>query len=394
MRSTFVLLCLALVLAMGDAADPECSAQCGSEIGFVSSQGPELIVSYDGTELHVPGYCKLAQCGVLEQNAAQLKSGQQNLAQELSQAKKEIQDLKEEMRSMKAALSKLSSDVSSNANAINCGQGQKMNAVTKVCEACEAGTFKTADSHRETSCTTQTKCGQGQFISADSVKAARTCSACTANTYQSSTSHRNTECTTQITCGLGEAISADSTKAARKCYACPVDTYQAGATHRNSCTVQTTCGPGKLISADSATAARKCSGCPANTYQDATNHRTPTCKVQTTCSVRQKISADTKVAARTCIEQFVRGGHYGACSEYSVTRRNLETLYTCNGSLQWPMKHVTQERYPKWPGARWWFSECYTRCRCVCDSGLKMVALHTSQGQYGSQHTTAFTCMG
>jgi hypothetical protein len=116
--------------------------------------------------------------------------------------------------------------------------------------------------------------------------------------------------------------------------------------------------------------------------------------VQTTCSVRQKISADTKVAARTCIEQFVRGGHYGACSEYSVTRRNLETLYTCNGSLQWPMKHVTQERYPKWPGARWWFSECYTRCRCVCDSGLKMVALHTSQGQYGSQHTTAFTCMG
>ena len=113
---------------------------------------------------------------MLEQNAAQLKSGQQNLAQELSQAEKEIQDLKEEMQSMKAALAKLSSDVSSNANAINCGQGQKMNAVTKVCEACEAGTFKTADSHRETSCTAQTKCGQGQFISSDSVKAARTCS--------------------------------------------------------------------------------------------------------------------------------------------------------------------------------------------------------------------------
>ena len=65
---------LALGVSLAAAADPECSAQCGSEIGFVSSQGPELLIKYDGKQLHVPQHCRSEVCSALTSDSAALKA--------------------------------------------------------------------------------------------------------------------------------------------------------------------------------------------------------------------------------------------------------------------------------------------------------------------------------
>jgi len=65
---------LALGASLAAAADPECSAQCGSEIGFVSSQGPELLIKYDGKQLHVPQHCRSEVCSKLTSDSAALKA--------------------------------------------------------------------------------------------------------------------------------------------------------------------------------------------------------------------------------------------------------------------------------------------------------------------------------
>ena len=381
---TIAVLCAALVATTGYAADPECSAQCGSEIGFVSSQGPELIVSYDGTELHVPGYCKLAQCGALTAELSSLKAANAALEQRL------------------AALEHAHSTTTTTAPPppqVQCGAGQKMIADTKnllfTCVPCDADTYTAAAGHLSTSCTAQTTCAQGTFISADSSTAARKCPVCPTDTYQAGAAHRETSCSAQTTCGKGKGISADSATAARTCSACPANTYQAGTSHRDACTAQTTCGKGKRISADSTTAARTCSACPANTYQDASNHREGTCKPQNVCSARQKISPDSKYARRTCAEQFTRGGHYGACTEWSAPMGRSPRLNYCRGTAVWPMKHANQYNYPKWPRARCHMHECFTKCACTCDKGLSRVALHSSGTMSGLQGwTTHFTCVG
>ena len=33
------------------AAEAQCSARCGSEVGFTSSNGPDIFLSYDGARL-------------------------------------------------------------------------------------------------------------------------------------------------------------------------------------------------------------------------------------------------------------------------------------------------------------------------------------------------------
>ena len=65
---------LALGVSLAAAADPECSAQCGSEIGFVSSQGPELLIKYDGKQLHVPQHCRSEVCSELASDSASLEA--------------------------------------------------------------------------------------------------------------------------------------------------------------------------------------------------------------------------------------------------------------------------------------------------------------------------------
>jgi hypothetical protein len=65
---------LALGVSLAAATDPECSAQCGSEIGFVSSQGPELLIKYDGKQLHVPQHCRSEVCSELTSDSAALKA--------------------------------------------------------------------------------------------------------------------------------------------------------------------------------------------------------------------------------------------------------------------------------------------------------------------------------
>lgn len=69
----FQLATLALGASLA-AADPECSAQCGSEIGFVSSQGPELLIKYDGETLTVPQHCRESDCTANAQAVTELRA--------------------------------------------------------------------------------------------------------------------------------------------------------------------------------------------------------------------------------------------------------------------------------------------------------------------------------
>ena len=73
MRS-FQLATLVLGVSLAAAADPpKCSARCGSEIGFVSLQGPELLISYDGDKLTVPQHCREEDCQAQAKEIADLK---------------------------------------------------------------------------------------------------------------------------------------------------------------------------------------------------------------------------------------------------------------------------------------------------------------------------------
>ena len=93
------------------------------------------------------------------------------------------------------------------------------------------------------SCATQTTCGIGEKISADTDTAARTCSVCDADTYQDGMDHRDTSCIPQPICHQGEGISTDNKKAARTCSLCVAGQFQGVAGHRNTqCTgAQSSC---------------------------------------------------------------------------------------------------------------------------------------------------------
>ena len=88
---TFALASLVLGSTGLAAAAEICGARCGSEVGFTSSNGPELSISYDGAKLLVPQQCREERCGAIE---AQLTG----VNQELSSLRAELG----EMRQMQA----------------------------------------------------------------------------------------------------------------------------------------------------------------------------------------------------------------------------------------------------------------------------------------------------
>jgi hypothetical protein len=90
-----------------------------------------------------------------------------------------------------------------------CGPGTYISVDSKVkarvCELCGDNQFQTIDfiEHRETSCEAQPFCNSGEFISPDSKIHARECSKCLAGTFMSANRHRNVECDPMTPCGVG-----------------------------------------------------------------------------------------------------------------------------------------------------------------------------------------------
>lgn len=190
-------------------------------------------------------------------------------------------------------------DKSCKKNKVKCKAGQKRKSET--CSSCGANSYQTKTSHRDTSCTAQPACGQGQMISRDSKTSRRACSACPSNTYQPLISHRSTACTTQPTCGRGQSYSAPSTRGQRTCPGCGTNTYQDLISHRvGSCVSQPTCAQGQYYSGPSTSGLRTCSGCGANTYQTLVSHRSTVCTTQPTCGQDQYYSAPSRNQQRTC----------------------------------------------------------------------------------------------
>ena len=82
MKYASVLLLLATVAAeVLPIPQNQCTARCGSEVGFIDGRGPDLFISYDGTTLTVPQHCREDTCTTLTKalaaqevtNAAQAK---------------------------------------------------------------------------------------------------------------------------------------------------------------------------------------------------------------------------------------------------------------------------------------------------------------------------------
>jgi hypothetical protein len=72
------------------AAEVQCAARCGSEVGFTSSNGPEVAISYDGATLTVPQQCREERCGAIEAELAELR---QNAAAQAAAFEKRIAEL-------------------------------------------------------------------------------------------------------------------------------------------------------------------------------------------------------------------------------------------------------------------------------------------------------------
>jgi hypothetical protein len=79
MRAACSLVALAAVVAAEVLPIPQdqCTARCGSQVGFIDERGPDLFISYDGTTLDVPQQCRAERCGVIEAELAQLRAAQQ-----------------------------------------------------------------------------------------------------------------------------------------------------------------------------------------------------------------------------------------------------------------------------------------------------------------------------
>jgi len=71
---TFALASLVLGSTGLAAAAEICGARCGSEVGFTSSNGPELSISYDGARLTVPQHCREEDCATNAKEIAGLNA--------------------------------------------------------------------------------------------------------------------------------------------------------------------------------------------------------------------------------------------------------------------------------------------------------------------------------
>jgi hypothetical protein len=60
---------LFLLAVAGTAAARSCKAKCGSQIGLVSGNGPDLFIEYDGTTLNVPQQCRQQTCDQIQDAA-------------------------------------------------------------------------------------------------------------------------------------------------------------------------------------------------------------------------------------------------------------------------------------------------------------------------------------
>ena len=171
---------------------------------------------------------------------------------------------------------------------IDCGPGQYLPALQsktarQQCMACHANTYQTSPVHKKTTCAVQTKCGKGQFISADSTTTARACSPCKTNTFQPASQHRIGTCAVQTKCGKGHFISPGSTTTARVCSPCNTNTFQPASQHQiERCIDQPKCGVGEFASTDSPESEDECRACPAYSYQNSSLHREPQCMPQDT----------------------------------------------------------------------------------------------------------------
>lgn len=96
-----VLLVLVVVGTAGAART--CKARCGSQIGFLSNKGPDLMIEYDGSTLTVPQHCREETCTTLHLALAAQEA--KNVVQEATNAAqaKSIASLSATVQRMQAA---------------------------------------------------------------------------------------------------------------------------------------------------------------------------------------------------------------------------------------------------------------------------------------------------
>ena len=226
------------------AAEAQCSARCGSEVGFTSSNGPDMFLSYDGARLTVPGYCRQASCDASEDKIA--ASG------------REIAALKAQLATMATAHTALKQRVDPE----DCSAGKYSAGTT--CEFCSSGRVQTRPfPHRMTSCES---CPQGTIakctkrVGADGNNCGATsCESCSKGEYY------RPFATEKNTWGDTVGVQAD-------CVACKVGRFQAKAQHLEQTCAACSTGKfsachGDVTDADgSGCRADKCSRCATRHY--------------------------------------------------------------------------------------------------------------------------------
>lgn len=199
-----------------------------------------------------------------------------------------------------------------------CGRGQYQTAPPtatsdRVCGACPSGTYQSASSHTQTSCTacpgTQYQPAMGQssckacstgYYSTDR-KAQTLCqagykcascrrTACDAGTFQNSAG--------QTTCKACSGATYQPSSAQASCETCSVGYYRSSATAQTRCQAGYKC-PGSCARNEcpagtyqNAAGKTTCTGCPSNQYQDLA--RQTSCKACTAGYYRSSASAQTK----------------------------------------------------------------------------------------------------
>ena len=161
-----------------------------------------------------------------------------------------------------------------------------------VCGDCPPDTYQDQDVHTLQTCTPQTACQAGEFLSPDSKAAARICTPCPGGMFQTKDDHRETACTPKTQqCPPGELMGAGEasvlTKDDARCTPCGEHEYKTEASAATECGAQPTCGNGTFISPSSTVVRQTCTSCPQGTFRGEANHRHEACLPWSSACTRQ-----------------------------------------------------------------------------------------------------------